>query len=129
MSLGKHYLAEFFDCDRLKINDITFIERVLIEATGLCGAQMIMPFFHQFSPQGISGVIVIAESHFAIHTWPEHGYAAVDLFSCSDVNYKAALNHIRKQVGASHFSVALVHRGLLTNQNVPQPSLWEEIDI
>src|SRR4030042_570390 len=98
MSLGKHYLAEFFDCDRLKINDITFIERVLIEATGLCGAQMIMPFFHQFSPQGISGVIVIAESHFAIHTWPEHGYAAVDLFSCSDFDFKTAMRHFGKNI-------------------------------
>ena len=129
MNLGTHYLAEFFNCDRSKINDIAFIERIMIEATELSGARMIKPLFHHFSPQGISGVIVIAESHFAIHTWPEHGYAAVDLFSCSDFDYKTAMNHIGKNISAQFHSVALVRRGILTDSHEPKPAEWEEVDI
>jgi S-adenosylmethionine decarboxylase len=129
MTLGTHYLAEFFGCDRTKIDDIAFIERIMVEATQLSGAQMIKPFFHQFSPQGISGVVVIAESHFAIHTWPEHGYAAVDLFSCAEFDFKKALNHIREQIGAQQHSVAQVRRGILSEGNSPMPSEWEEVNI
>lgn len=129
MHLGIHYLAEFFDCDRRKIDDALFIEGLMIDATKLSGATIIRPFFHQFSPQGVSGVIVIAESHFAIHTWPEHGYTAVDLFSCSNFNYKAALNHIRITIGAHYCNVAQVRRGILSENGEPQPAELNEINI
>jgi S-adenosylmethionine decarboxylase proenzyme len=129
MNLGTHYLAEFFDCDRHIINDISLIERIMIEATERSGAHMIKTFFHQFNPQGISGVIVIAESHFAIHTWPEHGYAAVDLFSCAEFNYKDALNHIRTGIGAGYHSVTLARRGILPDRDGFHPAAWENIDI
>jgi S-adenosylmethionine decarboxylase len=129
MNLGTHYLAEFFDCDRQIINDVSRIERIMIEATERSGARMIKPFFHQFNPQGISGVIVIAESHFAIHTWPEHGYTAVDLFSCADFDYKSALNHIRKCIGAGHHSVALIRRGILPDHDGFHRAELEATDI
>ena len=129
MNLGTHYLAEFFNCDRSKINDMAFIERIMIEATELSGARMIKHLFHQFSPQGISGVIVIAESHFAIHTWPEHGYAAVDLFSCSDFDYKTAMNHIRKNIDSQFHSVALVRRGIFNDSEEPHQAEWEDANI
>jgi S-adenosylmethionine decarboxylase len=127
--LGIHYLAEFFDCNRAKIDDAAYIERIMLEATELSGARMIKPFFHQFSPQGVSGVIVIAESHFAIHTWPEHGYAAVDLFSCADFDYKSALNHIRERIEARHHFVAQVKRGVSADTEGVHPSEWKEISI
>ncbi len=129
MNLGTHYLADFFNCDRRKINDIAFIERIMIEATERAGASMIKPFFHKFSPHGISGVIVIAESHFAIHTWPEYGYAAVDLFSCADFDYKSALNHIRMSIGAEHHSVELMRRGILPGHDGFHRAEWESADI
>jgi S-adenosylmethionine decarboxylase len=129
MALGAHYLAEFYHCDREKINDLAFLEKVMIEATNLSGANILKHFFHQFNPQGISGIIVIAESHFAIHTWPEHGYAAVDLFSCAEFNYKAALNHIRINIGAGYHSVSLARRGVISTAGEPQPCEWSNIDI
>jgi len=129
MHLGIHYLAEFFDCDRARIDDAAYIEQIMIDATKLSGATMIRPLFHQFSPQGVSGVIVIAESHFAIHTWPEHGYTAVDLFSCSDFDYRAALNHIRTTIGARYHTIARVRRGILSGNGGPNPAEWSEIDI
>ncbi|MEX0770349.1 MAG: adenosylmethionine decarboxylase [Balneolaceae bacterium] len=83
-ALGRQILVEYYDCNESRINDIEFIEQSLLEATKESGATLISHNFHKFSPYGISGVIVIAESHVAIHTWPEYNYAAVDIFTCGD---------------------------------------------
>ena len=83
-ALGKQILVEYYDCDQSKINDVSYIENSLIEATKASNATIISHNFHKFSPYGVSGVVVIAESHVAIHTWPEYNYAAVDIFTCGD---------------------------------------------
>lgn len=81
--LGKHILLELNECNPKLIDDLSFVRKILIAATQKMGATIIDEVFHKFSPQGVTGVIAIAESHLSIHTWPEHGYAAVDIFSCS----------------------------------------------
>lgn len=81
-ALGIHLLAELCDCDAVILNSINDIETILISAAIESGATVLNHMFHKFSPQGVSGVIVIAESHIAIHTWPEFNYAAVDVFTC-----------------------------------------------
>ena len=81
-ALGKHVLVELYDCDYKLLNDINFIKEVMLEAAKKSGATVLGESFHQFSPQGVSGVIIIAESHLTIHTWPEHGYAGADFFTC-----------------------------------------------
>ncbi len=83
-ALGRQILVEFYDCDQSKINDVSYIENSLIQATKDSKATIISHNFHKFSPYGISGVVVIAESHVTIHTWPEYNYAAVDIFTCGD---------------------------------------------
>ena len=83
-ALGKQILVEYYDCDQSKINDVSYIENSLIQATKASNATIISHNFHKFSPYGVSGVVVIAESHVAIHTWPEYNYAAVDIFTCGD---------------------------------------------
>ncbi len=83
-ALGRQILVEYYDCDQSKINDVSFVETALIQATKASRATLISHNFHKFSPYGISGVVVIAESHIAIHTWPEYNYAAVDIFTCGD---------------------------------------------
>lgn len=83
-ALGKQILVEYYDCDQSKINDVSYVENSLIQATKASRATIISHNFHKFSPYGISGVVVIAESHVAIHTWPEYNYAAVDIFTCGD---------------------------------------------
>lgn len=83
-ALGRQILVEFYDCKESNINDVNFIESSLIKATKASGATIISHNFHKFSPYGVSGVVVIAESHVAIHTWPEYNYAAVDIFTCGD---------------------------------------------
>lgn len=112
-SLGQHILVEYHGCNADILNDSQYLETIMVEAANKAEATIIKSVFHQFSPQGASGVVVIAESHFAIHTWPEHQYAAVDLFTCNDqMNYKAAYDHLVEKLGASKHDYKVVKRGL-----------------
>jgi len=81
-SLGRHILVEYYNCDPEILNDVFKIEESMVAAAKEAEATVINATFHHFSPYGVSGVVVIQESHLAIHTWPERGYAAVDVFSC-----------------------------------------------
>ena len=112
--LGKHVIAEFYDCDRDLINDQEFIEEILLRSAEIAGATIVAPVFHKFSPYGISGVVVVAESHFTIHTWPEYGYCAVDIFTCGDLidNHKA-LTFLKDSVRSKNISVSEINRGVL----------------
>ena len=83
--LGRHILAELFNCDVDIVNDKIKIEINMKRAALECGATIVNSTFEMFNPHGVSGVVVIAESHLAIHTWPEYGYAAVDIFTCGEV--------------------------------------------
>lgn len=111
--LGIHLIADFFDCDSSVINDTESVEKIMTESVIISGATLIKPFFHRFSPQGISGIIVVAESHFAIHTWPEHSAAAVDIFSCAEFNYTAALRFIKKNLKSKKSSIIQIARSPL----------------
>ncbi len=79
-ALGRQILVEFYECDENVLNNVAQIEAILLEGTRSSGASIISHKFHKFSPHGVSGMVVIAESHVAIHTWPEYSYAAVDIF-------------------------------------------------
>lgn len=83
-ALGRHVLLELRDCNREKLNDLPYLKQHLLAAAEETGATVIGEIFHQFSPQGVTGVVAIAESHICVHTWPEFGYAAVDIFTCGD---------------------------------------------
>lgn len=83
-ALGRHILIEYYDCDPGIINDLRTVEESMKMAAVKAGSTIVDTIFRRFSPHGISGVVVIAESHLAIHTWPEYGYAAVDLFTCGE---------------------------------------------
>ena len=83
-ALGRHILVEFYECNPDILNDEIYIEQEMLEGARKAKATIINSNFHKFSPHGVSGVIVIAESHIAIHTWPEYQYAAVDIFTCGE---------------------------------------------
>ena len=82
--LGTHVLLELRDCDPQLLNDLTYIRRELLRAASAVDAHVVGESFHQFTPQGVTGILSIAESHISIHTWPEHRYAAADVFTCGD---------------------------------------------
>ena len=100
ISLGRHLLAEFYNCESGVLNDPEHIERLMNEAARLSGATVVQSVFHVFSPHGVSGVVVVEESHLAVHTWPEYGYAAVDYFSCGDVDCDAAVRYLSSHLPA-----------------------------
>ena len=113
-TLGRHLLVELRDCNREKLDDLPFIRESLLSATDEVGATVIDHIFHQFSPQGVTGVVAIAESHLCIHTWPEHGYAAMDIFTCGDgFDPKAAAQLMVEQLECKDPELTEIARGHL----------------
>lgn len=112
--LGRHVLAEMYGCEYDILNDIAKVEKIMVNAALEAGAEIREFVFHKFSPQGVSGVVVISESHLAIHTWPELGYAAVDVFTCGDkVDPWDACNYLTEQFCAKHLTAKEAKRGIL----------------
>ena len=111
-SLGRHIIVEYYDCTPDILNDVVKIEKSMEHAAEEAGATIINSTFHHFSPYGVSGVVVIQESHLAIHTWPEYGYASVDLFTCGDtVNPWVSYQMLKESFQAAHGSAVELSRG------------------
>lgn len=111
-ALGRHILVEFTDCNADILNDVDKVEKSMVEAAKTAGATVINSTFHHFSPWGISGVVVIQESHLAIHTWPEYRYAAVDLFTCGEtVDPWVSFEHLKKAFKSNKYSALEMNRG------------------
>ncbi|NMB45141.1 MAG: S-adenosylmethionine decarboxylase proenzyme [Firmicutes bacterium] len=112
-ALGRHILCEAYGCDPEVLNDRNLVESIMVEAALAAGAEVREVAFHKFSPQGVSGVVVISESHLTIHTWPELGYAAIDVFTCGDtVDPWDALNYLLKHFRAQNTVASEVKRGV-----------------
>jgi S-adenosylmethionine decarboxylase len=123
-ALGRHVLAEVHGCEPQVLNDIGAVERIMVEAALNAGAEVREVAFHKFSPQGVSGVVVISESHLAVHTWPEHGYAAVDVFTCGEaVNPWDACRHIVQAFGAKQVTASETLRGVMVGMPVEQAAV------
>lgn len=117
--LGRHVLAEFFECNSNILNSLERIEKLMVDAALECGATVVQKCFHEFNPYGISGVVIISESHFAIHTWPELGYAAVDLFTCGDsCDPKISYEFLRKAFHSKTTSYTELARGILDDMDM-----------
>ena len=126
-SLGRHLLLELYDCSSEILSDVDAVRAAMVEAAKRAEATIIDVVFHEFNPFGISGVVVIAESHLSIHTWPEHRYAAVDIFTCGDtVNPDEAAEYLVGRFGASRSSLVEVRRGLVPGASVPLPKPAKE---
>ena len=116
-SLGRHLLIEYYGCDPKILTNIGSIEDILVEAAKRAHAHIVDVVFHTFSPHGVSGVVVLEESHLAIHTWPEHGFASVDIYTCGgSVNPWLAYKHIFKSIKAKHSTAMEMKRGVLDIQ-------------
>lgn len=129
-SLGRHIIVEYYDCSPDALNDVVHIEKSMEGAARDAGATIINSTFHHFSPYGVSGVVVIEESHLAIHTWPEYGYASVDLFTCGDtVDPWISYQILKDAFKAGHGSAMELKRGemaLLTRKNFDVKQLRDE---
>ena len=111
---GRHLLVEYKDCDQKVLNDRRLIEELMRNAATAAGTTIVTSVFHPFFPQGISGVVVIEESHLSIHTWPEYGYAAVDFFTCGDGLPERAYEVLKSGLKAQSAEVMYVNRGAVS---------------
>jgi len=112
---GKHYLIDLCDCDPEIIKSVDPTREIVLRAAKECGATILDDYFHQFQPIGVSGVVLIAESHISVHTWPENGFAAADIFTCGEMKPQVAIDIMREGFRAKEttMKVKVVVRGKL----------------
>jgi len=112
-TMGRHIIAELWDCNPEKLNDMEFVERLFVDAALQAGAEVREVAFHKFAPHGVSGVVIISESHLTIHSFPEHGYASVDVFTCGDrIGPAIAANYIAEKLDAKIRENVEIPRGM-----------------
>jgi S-adenosylmethionine decarboxylase proenzyme len=117
-ALGRQLLIEFYDCEAL-LDDCPQIQWLMEEVAKRCKATIVESVFHTFNPFGVSGVVVISESHVAIHTWPEYKYCAVDIFTCGDlIDPWDGFSFLKEHLKSKHHSVVEIKRGCLDIPNL-----------
>ena len=128
-TVGHHYIVEGSGCNPDVISRVEKVEQILVRAAEVADVQIWAISFHRFRPMGVSGVVVISESHLSVHTWPEVGYVALDIFTCGDrAKPEAAVQHALKAFGATNMHITEVTRGLEEGDKVFFHSMitWEE---
>lgn len=116
-ALGCHIVAEMSLCDPQILADLERVKGSMVAAAEVANAEVRETAFHRFIPHGVSGVVVIAESHLSIHTWPEIGYAAVDIYTCgSHTDPMLALQYLSEQFSCKRMTTTTISRGLLNGQ-------------
>jgi S-adenosylmethionine decarboxylase len=109
---SRHCIVELWECNSEYLNDRQMIEKLMVEAALESGAEVREVAFHKFAPQGVSGVVIISESHLAIHTFPENGYASVDVFTCGQrIDPKEAAYLIGKKLDCKRMYEINLERG------------------
>ena len=119
-ALGKHITVEYYDCDSTILAQSDRMEEIFIAAAKASGATVLGSHFHSFQPQGVSGFVIIAESHFSVHAWPEHDYAAVDIFTCGEsISFETAVNFLRDAMRSQGMVISgVMNRGIVANDGM-----------
>ena len=115
-ALGRQLTIEYYECGADVLISTDRVEKALLKAADESGATVVSSSFHKFEPQGVSGVVVIAESHFTVHAWPEHDYAAVDIFTCGDsIDFETAIHSMKESFESANVVISSdQNRGLIT---------------
>ena len=111
--LGRHLIAELYNCDPKILRDPAEIKRVFLRAAIEAGMHVVTYNFHHFRPHGVSGMVIVSESHLSIHTWPEHRYAAVDIYVCGGANPWDAYKIIFEGLKAENATAMEIKRGII----------------
>jgi len=113
-ALGTHLLVELHGCDPDKLKHVDVVRDIMVSAAQACKATVLDAAFHEFNPFGVSGIVVIAESHLSIHTWPEYRYAALDIFTCGNaIKPQDGVEYVALQFGCATPSIVEVKRGVM----------------
>lgn len=117
--LGHHIILDFHDCNPQILSDCNVMKTVMGEAARKANCTIVGEFYHEFEPHGISGCTIISESHFTIHAWPEHGYAAVDMFYCGDnVDIAAAETYLSERFESTRVERHELARGAIEGEKI-----------
>ncbi|UOQ86259.1 adenosylmethionine decarboxylase [Gracilibacillus salinarum] len=112
-TMGRHVIAELWECNIDLLNDMETLERTFVNAALKAGAEVREVAFHKFAPFGVSGVVIISESHLTIHSFPEHGYASIDVYTCGNIiDPNVAVAYIEEQLEAKSTEKIEVPRGM-----------------
>ena len=111
-TIGRHLIAEYYGCRRETLDQVSTVKQAMLDAANAIGATVLGDNFHQFDPHGVSGTVVIAESHLSIHTWPENGYVAVDIYTCGGLDPRIGFELLAERLGAQGCRVQEIVRGL-----------------
>ena len=114
MFLGKHYIINFYQCDENILSHSNIIKDIIEEASEIGKFSTVESFYKQFKPYGVSGATILKESHITIHTWPEYGFAAVDIFLCDEnCEPEKAIKFLSKKLKSDNYEVELLNRGYI----------------
>lgn len=128
--LGRHILVEYYNCDKDMLKDHALIEEHMKQAAIRANATIVTSCFHKFNPWGVSGAVIIQESHLTIHTWPEYGFASVDLFTCGDsVNPWVGFKYLEDALKAERSESTEVARGLVDKIKNFGHGVYDNMDI
>jgi S-adenosylmethionine decarboxylase len=117
---GTHLLADFHGVEARLLRDAKALERLLREAAQQAGAQVLSSHFHTFgAEQGVTGVVLLCESHLSIHTWPETAFAAIDVFMCGSAEPQRAIAELRRVLAPHRLEVQEAARGRSCSAHVP----------
>jgi len=108
-----HLVADLYDvANPSQLDDVDFCAAVIKEAITIAGCTVLNIFSHKFDPQGVTINVTLTESHCTMHTWPEKGYCAIDLYGCGKaVNLKAGIDFLVKQFSPSKHKITKLSRG------------------
>lgn len=121
-TIGRHLIAEFYQCDARIIDDLEAIRQLMRRAAAEVGVTVVGEAFHKYAPQGVTGTLLIAESHLSVHTWPEARYVAVDIFTCGGLDPRPGFRALERGLGASSCRMQEIIRGLPEDlQGAPLP--------
>ncbi len=124
---SRHLLAEYFDCDENILQNMKKVELTMHQAAQAAKVNVVSSIFHPFTPQGITGVLIIEESHFSIHTWPEYRYASVDFYTCGQCHPDTAINVIKEGLKSKRAEKMLIFRGQSMTQKAMKVALHKRI--
>ncbi len=128
-TIGFHYVVEAAGCNPEILADAKKLREVFLEAAKVGRMEVKMTHFFRFSPMGVSGMVVVAESHLSIHTWPEEGYAAIDVYTCGTrPDPEAAVDYILDKIEAKYAHVSEIKRGIYEDDDTYTHMImtWEE---
>ncbi len=128
-TIGRHYIVEASGCDPGVIGSVEKVQQILVKAAEVAGAQVWSISFSKLPPHGVSGVVVISESHISTHTWPEYGYVALDIYTCGkNVDPEKAVVFAVGAFGSSTSHITEITRGIDEGDSIYFHSFvtWEE---